>query len=163
MSISSIGNHVGEVIATGLKKASTGNVQVLIQFRDEEGNTITAYLATTDKAWEWTEKKLIACGWVPADNDYDLTKLNDIDCPVIGMKEIPFSVVEDTYEGKTNHKVDFIGEGGVGINERMSGDEVKIFAAQLRTRLHAKGGQKTAPKPAAKPAAKKGSPAPWDR
>lgn len=160
MPVSNVGNHLGEVVATGLRKAKTGNVQVLIQFRDEEGNSITAYLATTEKAWPYTEQKLEACGFVMADNDNDLTKLNEPNNAIIGMKEIPFVVEQEKdLEGVMRNKVSWIGEGAVGISERMSIDETKVFAAQLRARLVAKGGQKTS----TKKTEKKGSPPPWER
>jgi hypothetical protein len=157
MPVSNVGNHVGEIVATGLKKAaSSGNVQVLVQFRDEEGNAITAYLATTEAAWPYTEKKLAACGFVMADNDFNLERLNDADCPIIGMKGVPFTVkTEADLAGEMQHRVGWIGEGG-GISERMSPDETKVFAAQLRQRLIAGGGKATTPAPTG---AKK--PAPW--
>jgi hypothetical protein len=155
MPISTVGNHVGEIIATGLNKASTGNVQILVQFRDEEDNTITAYLSVSDDAWPYTEAKLIACGFTPADNDYDLTKLNAPDCAIIGMKDVPFQVESSSYNGKESNKVSWIGEGG-GIRERLPDDEVKVFAATLRAKLIAsKGGVPAAP-------AKKGA-APWSK
>lgn len=155
MPISNVGNHVGEILSTGLSKASTGNVQILIQFKDEGEDTITAYLSVSDDAWPYTEAKLIACGFVPADNDYDLTKLNAPDCPLIGMKDIPFQVEASSYNGKESHKVSWIGPGG-GITERLPDDEVKVFAAQLRSKLIA------AKRPAPAPAAKKGA-TPWQK
>lgn len=155
MPVSEVGNHTGEVVATGLKKAKTGNVQILIQFKDEADNTITAYLATTEAAWPYTEKKLEACGFVMADNDYDLTRLNDPDCPIVGMKDIPFTVkAKQGQDGNTYNEVSWIGAGG-GITERMDPEETKIFAAKLRQSLITKAG---GVKPAA---ATTKSPAPW--
>lgn len=155
MPVSSVGNHTGEVVATGLKKAKTGNVQILIQFKDEEDNTITAYLATTEAAWPYTEKKLEACGFVMADNDYDLTRLNDPDCPIIGMRDIPFTVKSKTAPDGTDHnEVSWIGAGG-GISDRMDPEETKVFAAKLRQALITKAG-------GVKPSAAAGKkPAPW--
>lgn len=153
MPVSEVGNHTGEVVATGLKKAKTGNVQILIQFKDEADNTITAYLATSEAAWPYTEKKLEACGFVMADNDYDLTKLNEPDCPIIAMADIPFTVKAKVGpDGNTYNEVSWIGAGG-GISERMDPEDTKVFAAQLRQRLIVKNGP-------AKPAAT-AKPAPW--
>jgi hypothetical protein len=137
-----------------LKKAKTGNVQILIQFKDEADNTITAYLATTEKAWEYTEKKLEACGFVMAENDYDLTRLNDPDCPLIGMRDIPFTVkVKKGLDGNEYHEVSWIGAGG-GITERLEPEDAKAFAAALRQKLITSAG-------GVKPAAKKA--APWEK
>lgn len=153
MPVSTIGNHTGEIVATGLKKAKTDNVQILIQFKDENDDTITAYLATTEKAWPYTEKKLEACGFVMADNDYDLTRLNDPDCPIIGNTGIPFTVKAKTgLDGNEYHEVSWIGVGG-GITERMDPEETKAFAAKLRQELIKKAG-------GVKPSATK-KPAPW--
>jgi hypothetical protein len=142
MSVSTVGKHTGTIIATGLQKASTGNIQVLIQFEDEKGDTITAYLSTTDGAMPWTEKKLAACGYVLAENDYDFARLNDPDCPIIGMKNIPFTVEEKKgLDGEFHNRVGWIGEGGGGgITERMDPNETKAFAAQLRAKLIGKRG-----------------------
>lgn len=158
MPVSEVGNHVGEVVATGLKKAKTGNVQILIQFKDEADNTITAYLPTTEPAWPYTEKKLEACGFIMAEQDYDLTRLNEPESPIIGMRDIPFTVkAKQGQDGNTYNEVSWIGAGG-GISERMEQDEAKVFAAKLRQTLITKaGGAKSAPKPPAKGAA------PWDK
>lgn len=154
MPVSEVGNHTGEIVATGLKKAKTGNVQILIQFKDEADNTITAYLATTEAAWPYTEKKLEACGFVMADNDYDLTRLNDPDCPLIGMADVPFTVKAKVGpDGNTYNEVSWIGAGG-GISERMDPEETKSFAAQLRQKLIAKAG-------GVKPATTGKAAAPW--
>jgi hypothetical protein len=155
MPVSEIGNHTGEITATGLKQAKTGNVQILIQFKDEADNTITAYLATTELAWPYTEKKLEACGFVMADYDYDLTKLNGPDSPILGMRDIPFVVKAKPSQDGTQiyHEVSWIGAGG-GITERMNEDDAKTFAAKLRQKLITAAG-------GAKPAAKKT--APWSK
>lgn len=160
MPVSEVGNHTGEIIATGLKKAKTGNVQILIQFKDESDNTITAYLATTEAAWEYTEKKLEACGFVMADNDYDLTRLNDPDCPIIGMKDIPFTVkTKQGLDGNEYHEVSWIGAGG-GISDRMPPEETKVFAAKLRQALITRAGGVKPSGPPSKTTAK-GKTAPW--
>lgn len=152
MPISNVGRHVGEIIATGLSETSTGNAQVFVQFKDEEENTITAYLSTETEAkpgrqsaWYYTEKKLTACGFVPADHGFDLSKLNDEPSPILGMRDIPFTVDADEYNGKVTHKVGYIGDGGGA--ERMPADKAKLFSAQLRAKLIAASGPSAAPAP----------------
>jgi hypothetical protein len=84
-----------------------------------------------------------------ADNDYDLTKLNDPDCPLVGMRDIPFTVkAKKGLDGNDYHEVSWIGAGG-GITERLEPEEAQVFAAKLRQELIKKAG---GVKPSAKPA-----------
>lgn len=165
MTLSTTGWHEGEVTAVALNKASTGNVQIVVALKDEDGNGITAFLSTTDRALEYTEKKLIAMGWNPADYDYDLSKLNEPDCALVGMRDFKFEVVEQPdLNGDPQRRVGWIGEPGSGVGERLEAGEARSFAAELRKRLIAQRGKptpKAAPATAGKKAAAGGA-APWD-
>ncbi len=127
------GQHSLECNATAFNKTTGGNPQVVLGFIDEHGNTINAYLSCSDAALPYTVSKLAAAGWNPEEYDFDFSNLNAEDCALVGMKEIPVTVVEETYEGKTRPKVSWIGSGGV--TEKMPEDEAKVAAADIRRRL----------------------------
>lgn len=158
--------HHAPVWVTGsvLSKSSKGNGQVVVSFRNEAGESIDAYLACTEAAWQYTEQKLKALGWDPAENDFDLRPLNaGAASPIVG-NETGIEVIEDSYvtesgETKKTPKVGWIGSrtGAAGLPE----SEMDVFAAELRKRLiAAKGAPKPSARPAAKPAPRSSS-VPW--
>lgn len=134
-----------------LSKSSQGNGQIVISFKNDDGDTIDAYLSCTEAAWQYTEQKLRTLGFDVDEHDLDIRPLNrGAESPIAGV-ETEIDVKEDTYNGKTTLKVDWIGPR-MGAAQMPTSDE-DAFAAALRNRLIAKKG---APKPAArsqKPAA----------
>ena len=77
MALMQKGNHPSVVVlGSVLSKSTKGNGQIVISFRNEDGDTIDAYLSLTDAAYPWTEKKLITLGWDPKEYDYDFSLLN---------------------------------------------------------------------------------------
>lgn len=146
--------HHAPVWVTGsvLSKSSQGNGQIVISFRNEAGETIDAYLSCTEAAWEWTEKKLRTLGFDVDENDLDIRPLNrGAESPIAGV-ETEIDVKEDTYNGKTTLKVDWIGPR-TGQASMADSDE-DAFAAELRKRLVArKGAPKLSGRPPVKPAA----------
>jgi hypothetical protein len=151
----------GQTFITGsaLKKGKNEDLVVEIYFLID-GETITAYLYTTPDAWVYTEKKLRACGFDPAEHNWDLSPLNEDDKaknPITGNR--PRVVVEEnTYNGKISSKVGWIGSG-TGV-ERMEPEEAKSFTTALRQRLLASQGPATAKKPAATKGKSAGKPTP---
>lgn len=143
------GHHPSVVVmGSVLSKSTKGNGQIVISFRNEEGDTIDAYLSLTDAAYPYTEKKLISLGWDPTEHDYNFSLLNTGNLSPLAGVETEITVKEEVFENKTSLKVDWIGPRE---QIQMPEDETTAFVAQLRQRLIASRG---APKP---PAA--GSPA----
>lgn len=150
MALMQKGNHPSVVVlGSVLSKSTKGNGQIVISFRNEEGETIDAYLSLTDAAYPWTEKKLITLGWDPKEYDYDFSLLNTGNLSPLAGVETEITVKEEVFENKTNLKVDWIGPRE---QVQMPEDESTAFVAELRQRLIASRG---APKPAAAAATKK--------
>ncbi len=144
------------VLGSVLSKSSQGNGQIIISFKNDDGDTIDAYLSCSKDAWPYTERKLKTLGFDVDEHDLDIRPLNrGTESPIAGV-ETEIDVKEDTYNGKTTLKVDWIGPR-IGAAQMPSSDE-DAFAAALRNRLI---GERGAPKSAArsqKPAAANGTP-----
>lgn len=150
MALMQKGNHPSVVVlGSVLSKSTKGNGQIVISFRNEDGDTIDAYLSLTDAAYPWTEKKLITLGWDPVEHDYNFSLLNTGNLSPLAGVETEITVKEEVFENKTNLKVDWIGPRE---QVQMPEDESTAFVAELRQRLIASRG---APKPAAIGATKK--------
>lgn len=146
------------VIGSVLSKSSQGNGQIVISFKNDDGDTIDAYLSCTEAAWEWTEKKLRVLGFDVDANDLDIRPLNrGAESPLAGV-ETEIDVKEDTYNGKTTLKVDWIGPR-LG-QAQMPGSDEDAFAAELRRRLVARKGAPRAAAPKTSKPAAAGNP-PW--
>lgn len=157
MALMKAGHHAPVyVLGSVLSKSSQGNGQIVISFKNEDGDTIDAYLSCTEAAWEWTERKLRTLGFDVDANDLDIRPLNrGTESPIAGV-ETEIDVKEDTYNGKTTLKVDWIGPR-IG-QAQMPGSDEDAFAADLRRRLVARKG---APKPAPRPSGKATAAGPW--
>lgn len=133
MGIMGTGYRDVEVSATGLTEKN-GSMQINVQFLEPEtGDTITAYLFTTDKAWPYTEEKLRNIGWDPVSYSYQFEDLNQDPSPLRGNKA-NILVESETYNGEARNKVKFINAPGGGM-KRMEDAEAVDFAAKLRARL----------------------------
>lgn len=112
-------------------KAKSGTKQVAIPFRvtegDFAGHVITYFGFFTDKTWKRTLEALRYCGW----KGDDLSELGPLD------QEVEIVVEHEEYDGKTRAKVAWvnrIGSGRVQLQDPMGDDELRQFAAQMRTR-----------------------------
>lgn len=174
MSQLEMGRHRLRVTGSALVEKQGGGdptVQVYVQDIEDMNQMGTVYLATSEAAWEWTEKKLKVLGWDPKENQYRLDYLNvEGESPLLNVE---FDV--DVCEGKpytgndgkerTGIQINFLGLGGFA--ERMEPKKAAAFSATLRARLLASQGQSAAP--ARKAAPKKPAPpadnsmsSPWD-
>ena len=112
--------------------------QIIVGFADVvNGDTITAYLSCSEKAWQYTEEKLRNMGWDAAANGYRFEELNADPSPIAG-NEVEIVVDLETYDNKTEARVKFINVPGGGI-KRMDDGEASTFADRLRKQLGVSG------------------------
>lgn len=124
-----------EVTATslGVSKGS-GNEQIAVVFRNQDGATITAYLSCTVKAWPYTEEKLRTLGWDPVAHGFAVEELNAEPSPIVGAT-VQIVVNEEWFGDKAVAKVAFINPCGGGPRQRMAPQDAAAFGARLRARL----------------------------
>jgi len=134
-----VGKHEVIVSETGLVKTQKGDMQIVVKFENAEGDSITAYLATSEAAWPYTQDKLANMGWDPVSNGFRVEDLNESPSPIHG-NQCQIVVKEEEFEGKTRKKVSFINPPGGMPIERMESSEAQRFAAQLRSRLTGRPG-----------------------
>jgi hypothetical protein len=120
----------------GLGTAGNGTPQVAVRFdlvAFEAG--ITWYGFFTDKAMETTLKALDACGW----KGVDIKELDREDCG-LDANEVELVVEEERgQDGVVRSKVRWVNSGGgVALKNRMQGNDLDSFAAQMRKRIMAK-------------------------
>ena len=146
------GHHFVTVTGSVLSRSSTGNGQIVVSFRNEDGDSIDAFLSCTEAAWQYTEAKLRTLGYDVDEHDLDIRPLNHgPESPIVGV-ETEIDVKEELYNGERKLKVDWIGPR-TGQAAMAEADE-DLFAVELRKRLIAKKG---APKAASKPAVRASS------
>ncbi len=132
-----------EITGSALTKGKSTDDPVVEVYFLVEGEPMTAWLYTTPKAWEWTEKKLRACGFDPAEHQFNLVALNlDGDANPIKGNRTRIVVREEEYEGKIRPKIAFIGDFDGG--EKMPDAEAVQFTQALRQRLLASQGKPAA-------------------
>jgi len=105
-----IGTFEATVLEHGLGKASTGTECFEVKFQTDAG-TITGWFYLTEGSKDYTIEKALAMGF-----SGDSLKELGGDCLVGNVCEIV--IQNDTYNGKTGPKVQFvnrIGEGGRGV------------------------------------------------
>lgn len=128
------GKHEVCVAETALGKTQKGDLQIIVRFETAGGDSISAFLATSDAAWPYTSDKLTNMGWDPTGNGFRFEELNQTPSPILG-NQCQIVVVEEEFEGKTRKKVSFINPPGGMPIERMDQPEAQQFAARLRSRL----------------------------
>lgn len=136
------------------KSPKKGTGYVAVRFKDDVGDTITAYLYTSDAALGRTVETLEALGWSVEANNGDVSTLHETQLLVGAKAEI---VVEnEEYEGKVRPKVKWINDpNGGGRAEGMAPSDAQAFAAALRAKVYGtRLGKAPASKPAARPAAR---------
>ena len=133
--ITNPGTYAVQIKQTALNESkNTKAMQITVTFADVvNGDTITAYLPTSEKAWPYTEEKLRACGWDPAANGYRFEELNDDPSPIAG-NDVEIVVDLETWDNKTEPRVKFINVPGGGF-KRMESSEASSFADRLRRQL----------------------------
>ena len=121
------GTHSVKIKTYGVAPSKSGAVNVVLQFEDEAGQTISSYKSFSEKAIKYTFSDLETCG---------LTKENatKIEMMAAGIesgildheKELSIVVENDTYEGVTRAKVKWINEPG-GLQNVVSVAEAKVL------------------------------------
>lgn len=125
------------VSATGLKGGEDGKKMcIVVEAQTEDGETGTAFLYCSPKAWPYTEERLAGLGWDPAKNGYRFEELNGESSPIIGAP-CRLRMKIEMYEGKEQRRFDiFTG----GLIERMEPAAAQSFAARLRAEVLGGGG-----------------------
>jgi hypothetical protein len=126
------GNYTAHASEVVLGKTQTGKPQVAVKCEIEtpgfEGRSIVYYGFLTDAALAYAVDSLRAMGW----EGNDLSDLSSI----TPQNKFSLSVEHETYEGKTRAKVKFIGSGAI-VKDVMAPDEVRLFAASLKSKIAA--------------------------
>lgn len=141
------GRYTGRAVGSALGFSSNGKQQIAVALSPSEGpfagDSITWYGYFTDAAHEITFRQLRTLGW----HGDDLTDMTGIDA-----NEVSFTVKSEEYDGKTRQKVAGIFPlGGVVLKDRMSPEQAKTFAAQMRgAAVASRAGTAPTPKPKGK-------------
>lgn len=122
------GRYKGRAAGAALGFSSGGTQQIAVSLSPSEGpfagDAITWYGFFTPDAQEMTFRQLRTLGWTGD----DLTDLTGIDA-----NEVSFTVKSEEYQGKVRQKVAGIFPlGGVVLKDRMSPEQAKAFAAQMK-------------------------------
>lgn len=115
----------------GHTSAGREQVAVLFELLDEafKNVTITWHGYFTVDTIDRTLDSLSYCGW-DSDNIYDLTG--------IGKNEVVLVIENETYQGKTHPKVQWVNRaGGIALKAPMSNEQAKAFDAKLRGNIAA--------------------------
>ncbi len=120
------GYHNAKVVEHGIGTGKNAP-QVIVKFDTEEGE-ITGYFSLSDKAAEYTIKKVRAMGF----QGDDMSQLNDGECILGNFCDIQV-VHDDSYDGTMRVKVGFVnasgsGGGGVSHDEASAGMAMKFNA-----------------------------------
>ena len=100
------GTFEAEIVEHAITESSKGTPQIAVKFETKEGD-ITGWFALTDKAAEYTIKKLRAMGF----QGDDLKQINDGQC-IVG-NQCNIVVAHEEYNGTTNARVKFVNPLGV--------------------------------------------------
>lgn len=130
------GTQVGRAVDAGMGVTSTGKDQIAVQFEFPGGDLLTWYGYFTEAAFEITARSLAQLNADPVDLDWDM----DAVCAAVVGSEIPCKIVEDTYQGQTRLKIDFIGTsaGGLGLRQPMDEAQKTDFRTRMRALARAK-------------------------
>jgi hypothetical protein len=133
------GFYKGRAIAGSAQFAineSNGNESIAIDVDLGEVGQFTTFLHFTDAASPYAIERLRACGW----KGDDLANLDGID-----TNEITVQVKYETYQGKERMKVDIATGGGrIKLENQMSEQQKRAFAARMRGALKGNGGTQPA-------------------
>lgn len=143
------GHHKARALEWKLGRAGTGTPQIGVNFKLESGEEIAWYGSLSEKAFDRTVESLRHCGW---EGD-DLASITGLD-----KNEVSLDIGPDEYRGVVTLKVNWVNRigGGVAMREELAGDELRAFAAQMKSRCAAVGKvptrKPTQPEPARGPA-----------
>jgi hypothetical protein len=139
------GKVTGKARNWGLGRAKTGSEQIGIEFEilsgPDAGKSITAYLYFTEKTFDRTVESLRHCGW----QGDDLASITGLDANEVQL------VIDHEQDntGELRARVKWINAlGGLAMNEVLSPNEAKEFAARMRARVASIGKKAAATKPA---------------
>lgn len=139
MSLMGPGEYPAATVLSSRIGANKEKTDLVIEVRITEpyGDSITAFLHTTEAAWPYTEAKLKALGWDAEANGFDLKQLDgDTESKIAGNKiEGGITVEEETFEGKTRSRVTRIGDSNGVTRAELPFEEKERFVNQLRARL----------------------------
>lgn len=139
------GTYLARALGGALGKTNAGKPQVAVEFEilsaEAAGEHITWYGFFSEKTEERTIKSLRLAGW-RGDDLSDLSSLGGDDAP-----EVALVIEEETYEGKTRTKVQWVNAPGAGLamKSEMSPEEAKAFATRMKGRVAQISGPRPAP------------------
>lgn len=126
------GTYRVKVVSKDFCKSSKGAEQLAIGYEVVEGpqagHHLTDFLSFSDKALQYTEKKMRVLGW----QGVDLADLS-----TLGSNEVEIVCATEVYEGVSRMKVKFvnaIGSGGAKI-DALDDAAKKAFAARMRAKI----------------------------
>lgn len=137
------GTYKAKAVDVELGYAQTGTPQVAVLFEvlegDEAGSRITWYGYFTDGTSQRTIESLRNCGW----KGNDLSELE----PSLLPDDVQIVVQHQEYNGAMRAKVAWVnkvGAGTIAMKERMTPEQRKQFAAQMKGACMAIGGTQAA-------------------
>lgn len=130
------GVYRARAVVGALGETQGGKEQMAVEFElmDSEGVVgphITWFGYFTEKTTEHTLRALRTCGW----RGDDLSNLDGIQ-----ENEVSLVIQNETYEGKTRPKVQWVnapGGAGLGLKAPLAPDRAKSFAAKMRAAVRA--------------------------
>lgn len=129
-----IGRHPARGIEAKFGKAGTGTPEIAVLFELTEGaakgHRITWHGYFSDRAQQRTFEALRYMGW----QGDDLLTLNG-PLASVADQEVELDCGEEEYDGKLHIKVNWVNRlgGGVALKEEMGADELRKFAASMKS------------------------------
>lgn len=153
-----MGNNTRRYIARaeqwGIGETDSGKPQVAVGFQilteGADPGYITWHGYFTEKTADRTIESLRLCGW----QGDDLTELTDSNPAAnLSANEVELVIEDETYEGKTRAKVQWVNRpgGALALKAPLVGDKLKAFAAEMRQNIRAFDAAKGVKRPAARP------------
>lgn len=141
----------------GIGETDGGKPQVAVGFQILTEGADLSYITWhgyfTEKTTERTIESLRLCGWAGD----DLTEIAESNPAAnLGANEVELVIEDETYDGKTRAKVQWVNRigGALALKAPLAGDKLKAFAAEMRGTirgLDASAARKPAPRSAARP------------
>jgi hypothetical protein len=130
------GIYTGRAVQHKFGKSTKGTNQIAVEFEitrgDHRGQRVPWYGYFTKDAWERACQQLRYCGW----RGVDIENLGPLE------NEVEIQVEHNEYEDKngarkTTVRASFVNPigGGLRMANPMSGDELRVFSAQLKAKL----------------------------
>jgi len=132
------GTFAAKVTYIQMGITSTGKQQLGIRWALEDGESIWSYhWFSSEGAMKVTESTLQSIGWDPIVNGWALDQIVETDL-LVG-REAQLVLAEEEYDGKRRVRVQFVNDinGGGGMRDAMTPEQVAEFVAALRARAGA--------------------------